>query len=450
MTTPKRQMKLGVSMRMLGYHSAAWRHPTTPPGAGMQMSHFVEMTRLAERAKFDMVFLADAYGIRVPQIPTGAFARTQNVVNFEPLTLLSALAMVSQNVGLVATASTTYNEPYNLARKLASLDHISGGRAGWNVVTSSSDLEARNFSLDHHPAVDDRYARAAEFVDIAYGLWDSWEDDSWLHDKEGGLIFDEAKLHVLDHKGKYFSVRGPLNVPRSPQGAPVVIQAGASEPGREMAAATANVIYAASQTLEQAQEYYASVKNRMPRYGRSPDELKIMPGVMAVVGRTEQEAQDKFGQLQELLDPLIGLAILADGWGDLSSYPLDGPVPPMTRITGSRTRLYAEQAVRENLTIRQLYMLASASRGHRLMVGTPEQIADGLQDWVDHDAADGFNVLPPYSPAGFADFTELVVPELQRRGVFRTEYEGSTLRANLGVPVPPNRFTHPAAKLAGE
>ena len=419
MPVKQRQMKLGVSMRMQGYHSAAWRHPQARPGAGMELQHFVAMTKLAEGAKFDMVFLADAYGVRVPRVPAGAFSRTQNAVGFEPLTLLSALAMVSTHVGLVATASTTYNDPYNLARKMASLDHISGGRSGWNAVTSSSDMEAQNFGLDRHPAVDDRYARAKEFVEVVCGLWDSWEDDAFVYDQESGLIFDEAKMHLLDHKGPNFSVRGPLNVPRCPQGTPVVIQAGASEAGRDLAAATADVVYAASQTLEHAQAYYASVKGRMSRYGRSPDALKIMPGIMTVIGSTEQEAQDKFGQLQTLLDPLVGLAMLADGWGDLSGYDLDGPVPPMTRQTGSRTRIYAEQAEREKLTIRQLYEASAAGRGHRVMIGTPAQIADGMQDWLEQDAADGFNVLPPWSTGGFEDFTRLVVPELQRRGVFR-------------------------------
>ncbi len=441
MNPAPRQMKLGVSMRMLGYHSAAWRHPSTPPGAGMQLSHFVEMTRIAERGKFDMVFLADAYGVRDPRVPKGTFARTQNVVGFEPLTLLSALAMVSQHIGLVATASTTYNDPYNLARKLASLDHISGGRAGWNVVTSTSDLEARNFGLEHHPSSDDRYARAREFVEIAYGLWDSWDGDAFKHDKQSGIIFDEDKMHALNYKGRHFSVSGPLNVPRSPQDAPVVIQAGASEPGRELAAATASVVYAASPTIEHAQAFYASVKGKMASYGRHPDDLKIMPGVMPIVGRTTQEAQDKLGLLQELLDPLVGLAMLADGWGDLSAYPLDGPVPPMAfGPTESRARIYADMAARGNLTIRQLYSAAASSRGHHMIAGTPAQIADTLETWFTGNAADGFNVLPPYSPAGFADFVDLVVPELQKRGLFRSDYEGSTLRENLNVPLPPNRY----------
>jgi alkanesulfonate monooxygenase len=445
----RRKMKLGVSMRILGYHSAAWRHPDVAPGAGMTMKHFIDMTQLAERGKFDMVFLADGNGVRVPRTPPGVFPRTQNPVGFEPITLLSALAMVSENIGLVATASTTFNDPFNLARKFASLDHISGGRAAWNAVTSTSIHEALNFSLDAHPPSDERYDRAAEFVDVVCGLWDSWDADAFIEDKASGLIFDEAKMHVLDHRGKYFSVRGPLNVPRSPQGSPVVIQAGASDKGRELAAATANAIYAASQTLEQAQDYYASVKGRMAKYGRAPDELKIMPGVMPIVGQTRAEAAEKFALLQDLLDPLVGLSMLADGWGDLSGHDLDGPVPPLVNITSSRSKMYADLAARENLTIRQLYRAAAAGRGHRTLIGTPSDIADQLADWMDHDAADGFNILPSYSPGGFAEFVDMVVPELQRRGLFRTEYEGRTLRENLGVPVPRSRFSPTLHKEAG-
>ncbi|MBV8169117.1 MAG: LLM class flavin-dependent oxidoreductase, partial [Alphaproteobacteria bacterium] len=376
-----RQIKLGVSMIGLGYHPAAWRHPETPAGGNMQLRHFVEMAQIAERGLFDMVFLADGVGIRAYDEPPGALSRMSNSVGFEPLTLLSALAMVTQQVGLVATASTTYNEPYHVARKFASLDHISGGRAGWNVVTSRTDMEAQNFGLDASPSYDDRYDRAPEFVDVVCGLWDSWDDGAFVRDQTSGINYDRAKAHVLNHKGKHFSVRGPLNIERPPQGHPVIVQAGASDQGRELAAATADVIYAASQTLEEARAYYASVKGRMAKYGRHPDALKIMPGLMAIIGDTEQEARDKYEVLQALVDPVVGLAQLAGSMGDLTGYPLDGPVPrlPEWRLR-SRGQLMYDLAQRRNLTIRQLYLAIAAGNGHRQVIGTPAQVADHMQE----------------------------------------------------------------------
>ncbi len=445
-----RQIKLGVSMIGLGYHPAAWRHPETPAGGNMQLRHFVEMAQIAERGLFDMVFLADGVGIRAYDEPPGALSRMSNSVGFEPLTLLSALAMVTQRVGLVATASTTYNEPYHVARKFASLDHISGGRAGWNVVTSRTDMEAQNFGLDASPSYDDRYDRAPEFVEVVCGLWDSWDDGAFVRDQTSGINYDRAKAHVLDHKGKHFSVRGPLNVERPPQGHPVIVQAGASDQGRELAAATADVIYAASQTLEEARAYYASVKGRMAKYGRRPDALKIMPGLMAIIGDTEQEARDKYEVLQALVDPVVGLAQLAGSMGDLTGYPLDGPVPrlPEWRLR-SRGQLMYDLAQRRNLTIRQLYLAIATGNGHRQVIGTPAQVADHMQEWFENEAADGFNVLPAHSPDGLADFVDRVVPELQRRGLYRTAYEGRTLREHLGVQRPPSRYSVPPAEAAG-
>jgi alkanesulfonate monooxygenase len=437
----KRQIKLGVSMIGLGYHPAAWRHPDTPPAGNMELRHFVEMAQLAERGLFDMVFLADGVGIRAYDEPPGSLSRMCNNVQFEPLTLLSALAMVTTKIGLVATASTTYNEPYHVARKFASLDHISAGRAGWNVVTSRTDMEAQNFGLAESPDYDTRYDRAIEFVDVVRGLWDSWDDDAFIRDQASGINYDRSKMHVLDHKGPHFSVRGPLNVARAPQGHPVIVQAGASDPGRELAAATADVIYAASQTLAEAQAYYASVKGRMAKYGRPRHALKIMPGIMAVVGATEQEAQDKYATLQDLIDPAVGLSLLAGSIGDLSEYDLDGPVPhlPEWRLR-SRGQLMYDKAQRENLSIRKLYMAVAAGNGHRQVIGTAAQIVDLMEEWFTNEAADGFNLLPQHSPGAMRDFIELVVPELQRRGLFRTEYEGATLRENLGVARPPSRY----------
>jgi alkanesulfonate monooxygenase len=356
--------------------------------------------------------------------------------------------MVTQRVGLVATASTTYNEPYHVARKFASLDHISGGRAGWNVVTSVTDMEAQNFNRDKAPGYDVRYDRAAEFVEVVRGLWESWEDDAFLRDKASGINYLPEKLHVLDHKGPHFQVRGPLNIARTPQGAPIIVQAGASEQGRELAAATADVVYAAAQTLEDAQAYYASVKGRMAKYGRDPDHLKIMPGIMAVPGASRQEAQDKYDVLQARVDPLVGLAALANYLGDLSDHDLDGPVPePPNRRMHSRAQIFLDIARRGNLTIRQLYLSVAGGNGHRLVIGTPADIADAMEDWFQHDAADGFNILPPWLPGGLEDVVDMVVPELQRRGVYRTAYEGRTLRENLGAAPATHRRAAIAAGL---
>jgi alkanesulfonate monooxygenase len=437
-----RQIRLGVSMIGMGYHLAGWRHPDAPAGGNMELQHAVRVTQAAERGLLDMAFLADGVGIRFNDVPAGSLARTSKNVQFEPLTLLSALAMVTSRVGLVATASTTYNEPYHVARKFASLDHISGGRAGWNVVTSATDMEAQNFGLVGAPPKTGRYDRAAEFVEVVKGLWDSWEDDAFLRDKASGLNYDPAKVHVLNHEGAHFRVKGPLNVQRTPQGRPVIVQAGASDQGRELAAATADVVYAAAQTLEDARAYYEDVKRRMPRYGRDADQLKIMPGIMAVPGRTRQEAQDKYEVLQELVQPVVGLGALANYLGDLSGHDLDGPVPePKDRRDHSRGQIFLDMARRGNLTIRQLYLSIAGGNGHRMVIGTPADIADAMEEWFHGGAADGFNLLPTWLPGGLEDVVDTVIPELQRRGLYRTAYEASTLRGNLGLAWP----EHPAA-----
>lgn len=435
-----RQIKLGVSMAGLGYHPAAWRHPQTPADGNMRLEHFVGMAQMAERGLFDMVFLADGVGVRNYDEPAGALQRQSNNVHFEPMTLLSALAMVTRHVGLVATASTTWNEPYHVARKFASLDHISGGRAGWNVVTSHTEMEAWNFGASQIPPSETRYERAAEFVDVVRGLWDSWDGDAFLRDKERGINYDPSGLHVLNHRGRHFAVRGPLNVARTPQGQPVVVQAGASEQGRELAAATAEVVYVAAPTRGEARSYYADVKGRMARYGRRPDDLKIMPGLMAIVGRTRQEARDKHEELQSLIDPVVGLSQLAFSIGDLSDYPLDGPVPRLPAWRQSRGQLMYDMAQRENLTIRQLYLAIAAGNGHCQVIGTPADVADHMQDWMEAEAADGFNILPAHVPTGLQDVVDLVVPELQRRSLYRTHYEGSSLRENLGIAPAVSRY----------
>ncbi len=436
-----RQMALGVFIGSLGYHMASWRHPDAPIGGEMQLQHYINALNIAERGKFDIFFLPDGSGVRGRDEPKGALSRSSRNIQFEPITLLCALAMASSHIGLMATASTTYNEPFNIARKFASLDHLSGGRAGWNVVTSHTEMEAQNFNLDGELPTATRYARATEFVDVVRGLWDSWEEDAFVRDKQSGIFYHPDRMHMLNHKGEHFSVRGPLNIASTPQGCPILAQAGASVPGQELAAATADVIYAAAQTLEEARTYYASVKGRMAKYGRQTDALKIMPGVMAFPGRTMQEAQDKFDLLQELLDPILGLAKLAESMGDLSGYPLDGPVPEVANPRNeNRARLILAQARRENLTIRQLCVSISASYGHRQIIGTPEQIVDQMEDWFLNEGADGFNILPPHLPGGLADVVDMVVPELQRRGLYKTDYVGKTLRENLGLPRHVNRY----------
>lgn len=439
----RRQLKLGAFLYPTGHHVAAWRHPEAQADAGVNFAHYAEVARKAEAAKFDLLFLADSAGVRGNDLPALSRTATRYVAQFEPITLLSALSAVTERIGLVATASTTYNEPFHIARKFASLDHLSNGRAGWNLVTSSNEAEAQNFSRDAHPAHADRYARAREFAEVVRGLWDTWEDDAFPRDKDSGVYFDPEKLHILEHKGPHFQVRGPLNVARPPQGHPVVVQAGASDAGRELAAETAEVIFTATPTLAEAQAFYSDVKGRLAKYGREPDDLKILPGVFPVVGRTEAEAQEKFEQLQALIHPVVGLSLLSglSAGLDLSTYPLDGPLPelPATNASKSRQQLVIDLARREGLTIRQLYLRVAGARGHWQVVGTAEQIVDQLEDRFVNGGADGFNIMPPYLPGGLDDFIALVIPELRRRGLFRTEYEGRTLRENLGLKRPAHR-----------
>jgi FMN-dependent oxidoreductase (nitrilotriacetate monooxygenase family) len=342
---------------------------------------------------------------------------------------------------LVTTASTTYNEPYHIARKFATLDLISGGRAGWNIVTSWSEAEARNFNRDKHLDYDTRYERASEFVEVVTGLWDSWEDDAFPYDKEGGLFYDESRMHLLNHEGKHFKVRGPLNVASMPQGRPILVQAGASEPGREIAAASADVVYASQDNIAGAKEYYEDIKGRMAKYGRDRDDLKIMPGVRTVVAKTRAEAQAKFDELQSLVDPLVGLARVFNALGDLTGYDVDGPVPdpviePQVRSSVERMM---QRVRRDNLTIRQLY--TSLTGGGFCLIGTAPDIVDTLQEWFEARACDGFNVLPTHLPESCEDFVEFITPELQRRGLFRSAYEGTTLRENLGLKPHVNRYT---------
>ncbi len=366
------------------------------------------------------------------------------LVKFEPMTLLSALAAVTSRLGLVATSTTTYAEPYTLARQFASLDQISGGRSGWNLVTSNNEAEAFNHGRDQHVAHADRYDRAAEFAEVVNGLWDSWDDDAFSRDKASGVYFDPAKMHVLNHRGKHFAVRGPLNVARSPQGRPVLVQAGASDTGRDLAARVAELVFAAQDVFEKARKFHGDVMARLPKFGRTPLDVKVMPGIYPVVGRTEAEAREKYDYLQSLIHPSVGIAVLEHtiGVGGLGKYPLDGPVPEMGDTNGplSRQRLLLEAARRDNMTLWELCLHNAGPRGHLLAIGTPAQVADVMEHWFRGGAADGFNVMPAWLPGSLDDFVDMVIPELQRRGLFRTEYEGSTLRDNLGLPRPPSRW----------
>lgn len=435
------QMSLGAFLMSSGHHLAAWRHPRAWSGGGLDFQHFRKLATTAERGKFDAIFFADNLALMgSPEL--GQYTTAGDV--FDPLVLLSGLAAVTERIGLVSTVSTSYNEPYLLARKFASLDHLSGGRSGWNLVTSATDLEALNFGRERHFEHGDRYQRAEEFIDVVKGLWDSFEDDAFVQDKASGVFFQPDKLHVLGHLGEHFRVRGPLNIPRTPQGYPVLIQAGSSEPGKVLAARTAEVVFTAQQTLGNAQAFYADVKGRLAGYGRQADELKIMPGISPVIGRTQSEAEDKYQQLQDLLDPRVGLGLLAGmaGGFDLSEYDLDGPLPelPPSNSMQSRQALFVDLARRENLSIRQLYLKIAGARGHHTVIGTPTTIADTLEQWFVEQAADGFNIMPPFLPEGLDDFVEGVVPLLQQRGLFRREYSGSTLREHLGLRRPASRY----------
>jgi alkanesulfonate monooxygenase len=407
------------------------------------------MTQAAERAKFDMVFLADNVCVRDANME--ALSRSaQYIANFEPITLLAALSSLTSHIGLVATASTSYNEPFHVARKFASLDHLSGGRAGWNLVTSGQEAEARNFGREKHYQHGERYERAREFAQIVTALWDSWDDDAFVRDKESGLFFHPDKLHPLNHKGENFSVRGPLNVPRPPQGRPVIVQAGGSEDMIKVAAEFAEVIFCAPLTLEAAQKFYKELKSRVASHGRDPDRVKIMPGLSAIIGRTEAEANERYEHLQSLIHPMVAREILSMVLGhvDLSSYSLDGPLPenlPLSNASQSTFQYVTEMARKENLTMRQVALRVAGARGKSVVKGSPQQIADHMEEWFRKDGCDGFNLMPPFLPGGLDDFIELVLPELRKRGLFRTEYEGKTLRDHLGLERPASRYAKAAA-----
>lgn len=448
MSNAGRQLTLNLFIYPGGHHEAAWRYRDSEPERVLDIRYYQELARKAEAAKFDAVFLADG-----PSLAENV--RYSSRVRFEPVTWLTALAAATQKIGLIGTASTTYNEPYNLARLFASLDHISGGRAGWNIVTTSDAGAAHNFGLPEHPPHGERYEKAREFLDVVTRLWDSWEDDALVADPRSGVFADADKVHRIDHVGKHYRVRGPLNVSRSPQGRPVYVQAGSSEDGRSFAAQFAEAIFTAHQTLASAQEFYSDIKTRAAALGRRPNHLRILPGISPFLGSTEAEAKRLEEEIDDLIQPAASLDQLKRMIGvDLSGYDLDGPVPRHIIDTNgpkglaSRFQLVVDIVDRENPTIRQLIRRLAGARGHRVVVGTPEHIANEIQSWFEQGAADGFNVMPPYLTGGFDNFVAEVVPILRKRGLFRQDYSGSTLREHYGLPRPDSLFATEQRKSA--
>jgi len=442
MSQQHRKIKLGAFLQGVGHHLGAWRHPQVDPANATRLEHLKQLAQIAELGKFDAIFFAD--GLGWPQIDPNILAKGAPAYFWEPLTVLSAITQVTHHIGLISTISTTYLPPFHLARLFASLDHLSSGRAGWNLVTSGTAFEAKNFNLNDQITHAERYNRAREYVDVVKGLWDSLEDDAYLFDQQSGNFFDPKKLHYLNHKGRYFSVAGPLQSARPVQGYPVIVQAGSSEDGKNLAAETAEIVFTAQQQFSEAKAFYDDIKQRVINVGRNPDHVKVMPGIMPIVADTEAEAQEQFDYLQSLIDPHIGISLLSAFIGniDLSQYSIDDPVPDFPETEGwqSRQKLILDVARRENLTIRQLYQKVAGSRGHRIVIGTATQVADELEHWFTGGAADGFNILAATFPQGLNTFVEKVIPELQRRGLFRTEYEGNTLRENLGLPRPVSQY----------
>ena len=435
-----RQLHLGAFMRPASIHTGAWRYPCAWPDMNFNYGHLKQSIQALERAKFDAFFMADH--MAVLNMPMDALKRSHTATSFEPFTLLSALSQVTERIGLVATGSTTFDAPYHIARRFASLDHLSEGRAGWNIVTTSNPDAALNFGLDEHMEHGERYERAREFYDVVTGLWDSWADDAFIRDVDSGIFFDPTKMHVLGHKGEFLSVRGPLNIARPVQGWPVIVQAGASEAGRKLASETAEAVFTAQSDIQAGQKFYADVKGRMETLGRSREHMKILPACFVVIGDTVEEAKAKRAKLDSLVNYANAIASLSIALGhDASKFDADGPLPDIPESNASKSG--RERAIalakRDNLTVRQLAQRLGGYSG-LAMVGTPKTIADEMQEWLETEASDGFTIMFPYLPGGLDDFVTRVVPELQGRGLFRRDYEGTTLRDHLGLPRPKNRF----------
>ncbi|NTJ11554.1 LLM class flavin-dependent oxidoreductase [Rhizobium lusitanum] len=422
-----------------GYHFGAWRLPDAIPEIDLGIEHYVQAAKLAEEGKFDAIFFEDQAAVpRSNNILKGDTfgSASPRGIHFDPVMLLPALARETKHLGVVATASTTFNDPYNLARRFSSIDFISNGRAGWNLVTTFNENEAQNFGFDallDHAA---RYERANEFFDVVAGLWEGWEKGALTRDKESGTYFDVAKMHFLQHKGKYFNVRGPLTMDRSPQVRPVIFQAGSSEPGRELAARTADVIFTEQPSLAAARSFREDVRMRAARFGRDPDKIKVLPNFMPIVGKTDQEARDLHARMRELVPDDLAIAWLMQNAGgvDFRDFDLNGPMPDLPETNAGKTMRdnILNVARRDNLSILQTARHFGESPAQRL-IGSPTTIADRMQEWLEGEACDGFAVSPTHYPSGVEDFVHLVIPELQRRGVFRREYSGQHLRDHLGV-----------------
>ncbi|MGO4108257.1 LLM class flavin-dependent oxidoreductase [Paenibacillus sp. YAF4_2] len=442
--TKKRELKLGAIIHGVGGGSTGWRHPDIPSDASVNIGFYKQQALKAEEGKFDFLFIADGLYITEKSIP-------HFLNRFEPITILSALGAVTSNIGLVGTLSTSYSEPFTVARQFSSIDHISGGRAGWNVVTSPLEGSALNFGGKQHPAHSERYRIAEEYLEVAKGLWDSWEDDAFIRDKESGVFFDPEKLHRLNHQGEFFSVQGPLNIARSKQGQPVVFQAGSSESGRNLAAKTADAVFTGPESIEDAKEFYRDVKQRIANNGRNPEHTLIFPGIGPIIGATQEEAEEKYRQIADLVTIEKALDHLGRFFEhhDFSQYELDAPFPDLgdfgSNSFRSTTDKIKRRAKEQGLTLREVALQAATPRN--AFIGTPEYVADQLQQWFEEEAADGF-IIAAATPGGLDDFVEQVVPILQERGLYRTEYEADTLRGNLGIPVPENRYAA-ARKQAG-
>ncbi|BBI36641.1 LLM class flavin-dependent oxidoreductase [Cohnella abietis] len=435
--TKQRKIKLGADLNINGSNMGLWRHADSVPGASVNFDFNKKLAIKAEEGKFDFLFIADGLYINEKTIP-------HFLNRFEPIAFLSALAAVTSNIGLVGTLSTSYSEPFTVARQFGTIDKISGGRAGWNIVTTPLAGTATNYSKQEHPEHDSRYKIAAEHLEVTRGLWDSWEDDAFIRDKESGVFFDPDKLHTLNHKGDFFSVKGPLNIARSPQGHPVIFQAGTSEVGKNFAALVADSIFTVHFDIASAQEYYRDIKTRVVSNGRSPDDVLIFPGITPIIGRTAEEAELRYQEYANLVTidkALENLGRLFDHH-DFSQYPLDETFPELGDLGGNSfqgsTSKIKEQARARNLTLRQVALWITIPRGE--FVGTPVQIADSLQRWFENEAADGF-VIFHGTVGGLDEFVDLVVPILQERGLYKTEYESTTLRGHLGLPIPANRYT---------
>ncbi|WP_391573692.1 LLM class flavin-dependent oxidoreductase [Cohnella sp.] len=433
----RKKIKFGAIIHGVGGNIAGWRHPEVPADASVSFPFYQQQAQIAEAGKIDLVFIADGLYITEKSIP-------HFLNRFEPLTLLSALASVTSRIGLVGTLSTSYSEPFTVARQFASLDHLSGGRAGWNLVTSPLEGSARNYGKPEHPTHDERYKIAEEHLEVTRGLWDSWEDDAFVRDKQSGVFFDPTKLHRLNHKGEHFSVEGPLNIARSKQGQPVVFQAGSSESGKNLAAKGADAVFTGHETLEEAQAFYKDVKTRTIGYGREADDIVILPGISPIIGRTQEEADRKYEEIASLVSIEKALDYLGRFFEhhDFSQYPLDEPFPDIGDLGSnsfrSGTDKIKQQAREQGLTLRQVALRSATPRGQ--FVGTPKHIANLIQKWYEEEGADGF-IIHSQLPSGLRDFVELVIPILQERGIYRTEYEADTLRGNLGLKIPSNRYS---------